>query len=121
MQHVVENVESAGRSRPGILTDKELDIVAKVQNKYAELGYIGCTNCLYCQPCPQGVLIPQIFGVLNENYTNSRGTKQAYLDGIPEGGRAGNCIQCGTCEDQCPQGLPIMNLMSSTAQFYEGS
>jgi predicted aldo/keto reductase-like oxidoreductase len=121
MQHVVENVESAGRSGLGILTKKELDIVAKVQKKYAELGYIGCTSCLYCQPCPQGVLIPQIFGVLNENYTKSRDeAKEAYLEGIPEEGRAGKCAQCGTCEEHCPQGLPIMNLMRSTARFYEG-
>ena len=91
------------------------------EKKYAELGYIGCTNCLYCQPCPQGVLIPQVIGVLNENYTKSREeTKEAYLEGIPEEGRAGRCAQCGTCEEHCPQGLPIMNLMRSTARFYEG-
>ncbi len=121
MQHVVENIESAGRSGPGILTQEELDIVAEVQKKYAELGYIGCTNCLYCQPCPEGVLIPQIIGVLNENYTKSRDeAKKAYLEAIPEEGRAGKCAQCGTCEEQCPQGLPLMNLMRGAARLYEG-
>ena len=120
MQHVVENIESAGRSGPGILTREELDIVAEVQKKYAELGYIGCTNCLYCQPCPEGVLIPQIIGVLNENYTKSRDeAKKAYLEAIPEEGRASKCTQCGTCEEQCPQGLPIMNLMRGAARLYE--
>jgi hypothetical protein len=121
MQHVVENIESAGRSGPGILTQEELDIVAEVQKKYAELGYIGCTNCLYCQPCPEGVLIPQIIGVLNENYTKSRDeAKKAYLEALPEEGRAGKCEQCGTCEEQCPQGLPLMNLMRGAARLYEG-
>ncbi len=121
MQHVVENIESAGRSGPGILTQEELDIVAEVQKKYAELGYIGCTNCLYCQPCPEGVLIPQIIGVLNENYTKSRDeAKNAYLEALPEEGRAGKCEQCGTCEEQCPQGLPLMNLMRGAARLYEG-
>ncbi|TEU09436.1 aldo/keto reductase [Candidatus Bathyarchaeota archaeon] len=120
MQHVVENIESAGRSGPGILTQEELDLVAEVQKKYAELGYIGCTNCLYCQPCPEGVLIPQIIGVLNENYTKSRDeAKKAYLEALPEEGRAGKCAQCGTCEEQCPQGLPIMNLMRGAARLYE--
>jgi predicted aldo/keto reductase-like oxidoreductase len=122
MQQVVENIESAGRSGPNILTREELDILAEVQKKYAELGYIGCTNCLYCQPCPEGVLIPQIIEVLNENYTKSRDeAKKAYLDGIPEEGRASKCVQCGTCEEQCPQGLPIMNLMRGAARFYERS
>lgn len=122
MQQVIENIESAGRSGPDFLTKEELDIVAEVQRKYAELGYIGCTRCLYCQPCPEGVLIPQIIGVLNESYTKSRDeAKKAYLDGIPEDGRAGKCVQCGTCEEQCPQGLPIMNLMRGAARFYEGS
>ncbi len=120
MQHVVENIESAGRSGPGILTQEELDIVAEVQKKYAELGYIGCTNCLYCQPCPEGVLIPQIIDVLNENYTKSRDeAKKAYIEALPEEGRAGKCAQCGTCEEQCPQGLPIMNLMRGAARLYE--
>ncbi len=120
MQHVVENIESAGRSGPGILTREELDVVAEVQKKYAELGYIGCTKCLYCQPCPEGVLIPQIIGVLNENYTKSRDeAKKAYLEALPEEGRAGKCAQCGTCEEQCPQGLPIMNLMRGAARLYE--
>ena len=120
MRHVVENVESAGRSGPNTLTEEELDIVSEVQRKYAELGYIGCTDCLYCQPCPQGVLIPQIIGVLNENYTKDRDeAKKAYLEAIPEEGRAGKCAQCGTCEEQCPQGLPIMNLMRGAARLYE--
>ena len=120
MQHIVENIESADRSGPDILTEEELDIVAKVQDKYAELGYIGCTNCLYCQPCPEGVLIPQVIGVLNENYTKTRDeAKKAYLEAIPEEGRAGKCAQCGTCEEQCPQGLPIMNLMRGAARLYE--
>ncbi|UCD45842.1 MAG: aldo/keto reductase [Candidatus Bathyarchaeota archaeon] len=119
MQHVVENVESAGRSGIEMLTEEELGIVAEVQKKYAEHGYIGCTSCLYCQPCPQGVLIPQIFGVLNESYTKEREeAKQAYLDGVSEEGRADKCVQCGACEEQCPQGLPIMDLMRGTARNY---
>ena len=122
MQHVVENIESAGRSGPGTLTPGELELVERVQGKYSELGYIGCTKCDYCQPCPEGVLIPDIFEVLNANYTKNREeTKKAYLDGIPEEGRAGKCAQCGTCEEQCPQGLPIMNLLRGAARFYEGS
>jgi predicted aldo/keto reductase-like oxidoreductase len=107
MQHVEENLVSAGRSGPGTLTQEELDI--------------GCTKCDYCQPCPQGVLIPDIFEVLNQNYTSTRDeTKVAYHAVIPEEGRASHCEQCGECEEQCPQGLPIMNLMRGTARSHDG-
>jgi predicted aldo/keto reductase-like oxidoreductase len=120
IQQVEENIESANRSESGILTSKELEIISKVQEMYVELGYIGCTKCLYCQPCPQSVLIPDIIEILNENYTSSREVaKKSYLDSIPKEGRASKCIQCGVCEEQCPQGLPIMNLMRTAARGYE--
>ncbi len=111
---------SADRSGPGTLTEEELALVERVQQKYAELGYIGCTKCDYCQPCPQGVLIPAIFDVLNQNYTSTRDeTKAAYHAAIPEEGRASHCEQCGECEEQCPQGLPIMNLMRGTSRTHD--
>ncbi|UCH56899.1 MAG: aldo/keto reductase [Candidatus Bathyarchaeota archaeon] len=122
MEQVVENVESAGRSGPGALTPEELGLFERVQRKYAELGYIGCTDCLYCQPCPEGVAIPRIFAIINEGYTKAREeTRERYQREIAPENRAGNCARCGTCEEQCPQQLPIMRLMRSTARFYEGS
>jgi len=121
MRHVEENVVSAGRSGPGSLSREELEVIDRVKQKYSELGYIGCTRCLYCQPCPQGVAIPEIIRVLNENYTASREeAKSAYLGEIPEEGRAGRCVRCGTCEEHCPQDLPIMNLMRGASRMYEG-
>jgi predicted aldo/keto reductase-like oxidoreductase len=121
MRHVEENVVSAGRSGPGGLSREELEVIDRVKQKYSELGYIGCTRCLYCQPCPQGVAIPEIIRVLNENYTASREeAKSAYQNEIPEEGRAGRCVRCGTCEEHCPQDLPIMNLMRGASRMYEG-
>jgi predicted aldo/keto reductase-like oxidoreductase len=121
MRHVEENVVSAGRSGPGSLSREELEVIDRVKQKYSELGYIGCTRCLYCQPCPQGVAIPEIIRVLNENYTASREeAKSAYLSEIPEEDRAGRCVRCGTCEEHCPQDLPIINLMRGASRMYEG-
>ena len=48
MTQVVENIKSASRSRPGILTDKELDTVRQVQQKYRELGFpVRCVPSTY--------------------------------------------------------------------------
>ncbi|MEE8355423.1 MAG: aldo/keto reductase [Candidatus Bathyarchaeia archaeon] len=120
MRHVKENLVSAGRSGPGTLTPEELALVDRVQKKYLELGTIGCTKCDYCQPCPEGVLIPDIIEVLNQNYTSTGDeTKAAYHAAIPEVGRAVHCEQCGECEEQCPQALPIMSLMKGTKRAHD--
>ncbi|HUS79093.1 MAG TPA: aldo/keto reductase [Patescibacteria group bacterium] len=122
MQHVVENVESAGRSGVGTLTEKELELVARVQEKYGELGFIGCTECRYCQPCPEGVVIPEIFSLVNEFYASDRddAVKARYAEEIPEDARASKCVRCGACEELCPQNLPIRNLLKNATRTFEG-
>jgi predicted aldo/keto reductase-like oxidoreductase len=120
MQHVIENVESAGRSGPGTLTQEGLGLIKRVQARYLEQGVIGCTNCRYCLPCPEGVAIPDIFAILNENYTSSgEVTKEKYLEGIAPDNRASKCVQCGNCEELCPQQLPIRNLLRGAVRSYE--
>ena len=122
MQHVVENIESAGRSGPGSLTDYELELFERVKEKYREQGTIGCTDCRYCLPCPEGVAIPDIFTILNENYLRNREeTREKYLAGIAPENRASKCVQCGTCEELCPQQLPIRNLLRGAVRTYERS
>jgi predicted aldo/keto reductase-like oxidoreductase len=112
MQQVVENVESAERSGVNSLSRKELGIMNRVKRAYAKLGYIGCTGCLYCQPCPHGVVIPEIIKVLNRNYLGGHEEiAKDYVDSIAPENRADHCVQCGTCESKCPQGLAIMTLM----------
>jgi len=122
MQHVVENIESAGRSGPGSLTDYELELFERVKEKYREQGTIGCTDCRYCLPCPEGVAIPDIFTILNENYLRNREeTREKYLEGIAPENRASKCVQCGTCEELCPQQLPIRNLLRGAVRTFERS
>jgi predicted aldo/keto reductase-like oxidoreductase len=112
MQYVVENVESAGRSGPGTLTSKELDLVEQVRQEYEELGFIGCTGCGYCVPCPQGVAISEIFAIFNEYYsTQDEAVIKSYTEKIPPESRASLCASCGQCEELCPQQLPIMKLL----------
>lgn len=112
MKQIVKNIQSAERSAAGSLSRKELGIINRVKQAYSKLGYIGCTGCLYCQPCPQGVAIPEIIKVLNRNYLSvPEETVKDYIASIAPETRAEHCIQCGTCESKCPQGLAIMTLM----------
>ncbi len=108
MQHVVENVASAGRSGVGILTEEELALIDRVRDAYRTLTPIPCTNCKYCMPCPNGVNIPRILEIYNDAimYHDKQVARIAY-QWVEKEQRANLCIECRECEDLCPQGIPI--------------
>ena len=109
MQHVEENIISAGRSSIGSLSDKELALVKEVQKAFKQLAPIPCTNCKYCLPCPNGVNIPRVFAIYNEAqmYQDLAGARSAYK-WLDEDQRAHNCVECGECETKCPQNIEII-------------
>ena len=112
MEHVQQNIEFAERSAVGMLTDQELALVAKVSTKYDELCPIPCTQCRYCMPCPNGVDIPRNFATFNNGvmYNAFDEARRRYSRMAPEI-RASACVQCGVCEEQCPQDIPIRQWM----------
>ncbi|MCK4952958.1 aldo/keto reductase [Candidatus Bathyarchaeota archaeon] len=125
MQHVIENVESANSSGPGILTDEELNLISRVGEKYREHGFIGCSDCGYCQPCPEGVEIPKILAFINE-FHKGRGDHEIrqkvveqYLETISREKGVEKCVKCGECEEKCPQQLPISKLIEETHFMFE--
>ena len=125
MQQVIENVEAASRSGPNMLTEKELQIISRVREKYLQYGFIGCTGCRYCMPCSQGVGIPEILALYNE-YLRRRGDREGqseivnkYPEVIPPEKRAKLCIKCRECEEKCPQRLPIPELLTKAARIFE--
>lgn len=86
---------------------KKLGNAMEEIKKFSELY---CTGCKYCQPCPAGIDIPQIFQIWT--YYNvyglkdhAKGMMRHYLSG---GGKTFNdCKHCGLCESKCPQKLEI--------------
>jgi predicted aldo/keto reductase-like oxidoreductase len=121
MQQVAENVESADHSGPNILSKKELQLITKVAKKYKALGFVGCSGCRYCLPCPEGVKIPDIISLYNEYYVQSDKdeVKKKYWEHITPESQAKRCKRCGTCEQLCPQHLPVKDIMSRVAMIFE--
>jgi predicted aldo/keto reductase-like oxidoreductase len=121
MEQVIENVKTAESSEPGNLTEKERRFINQLAQKYKELGYIGCTGCRYCVPCPQGVDIPQIIALFNEFYIKKQDDviKKKYRDNIPPESQAKRCAKCRKCETLCPQQLPISAIMSRASFIFE--
>jgi predicted aldo/keto reductase-like oxidoreductase len=120
MWHVEENVKFADRSGSGILNKVELALYEEVKDAYNRLGFVGCTACQYCIPCPEGVDIPGILGQFNEYYMSggSEEVKTNYWKKISPESHASNCIACGECEDKCPQHLPVRKFMNEAKWLF---
>ena len=112
LDQLKQNIDIADNSLPNSLTSEEQDLITNIKESFANYHKIGCTHCNYCMPCPQGVDIPGIFEFYNGtsmgsyvNHCKFQYTKFIYLPGHG----ADKCIECGECEEKCPQQLKIID------------
>ena len=119
LRHVEEDLLFAERSRPGLLTQEELALVARVRDLYHELSPIPCTSCRYCMPCPQGVAIPDVFELYNDAHMFDDLPRQqtAYRVFFTENERADRCTACDECVEKCPQGIAVPAWLEKAQAF----
>jgi uncharacterized protein len=123
MEQVEQNIEYASRSAVESMTADELDIVTRVGAGYKALSPIPCTACNYCQPCPNGVAIPRIFELYNEAamYNAPDRSRFVYTHWVREEERANCCLECGECEEKCPQGIEIIEWLQKADKMLLGN
>lgn len=104
------------------LTSIEMDAVGKVRAILRGLDLIPCTACRYCiDGCPQHIAIADLFACINsKKLWNDWNSTYYYRDiHTSEGTKASDCIECGQCEEICPQHLPIRALLKDVAAEFE--
>ena len=109
LSDVEENARIADEYEP--LSTDEMARIKEVIGKYTDVMERFCTGCGYCQPCPNGVRIPNIFRLVNfyKVYDLEEWARQQYgrmLSGRFRGS-VDLCAECGVCEEKCPQKLSI--------------
>lgn len=120
MQMVLDNCGYMANFAP--LNDEETAAVGRVRAILKNLDLIPCTACRYCvDGCPQHISIPDLFACTNSRKLWNDWNSVYYYQDIhtSEGTKASDCIECGQCEDICPQHLPIRKLLKDVAAEFE--
>ncbi len=111
LEMVEENCRIASQAEVGEFTEEDFALLEEVKRSIREKEKVGCTGCRYCMPCPKGVDIPGIFRCYNAMYIESKGQgRSQFIQTVgltKEPAFATQCIECGKCEQHCPQNLPI--------------
>lgn len=120
MEQLQDNIRIFSDAKTGCMTEKELSLVNEVRNIYLKKIRVQCTACDYCQPCPQNVHIPQIFhranfaAMYNEEAKCRNEYKRSFIDKNRD---ASQCIECGKCEEVCPQRIPIIKMLKESHEY----
>lgn len=111
MKMLAENCRTASTVKTDSFTAEDYALLERVKTEINSSMKIGCTGCGYCMPCPHGVDIPGTFAAWNLMYSEGKGIgRRSYQQCTlwrSKPSDASLCIDCGKCEQHCPQSLEI--------------
>lgn len=106
------------------LDAEEQVIMARAAGIITKSIAIPCTACHYCTDgCPMNIAIPEYFAIYNslkQFGKTSASNSRFYFNRLSEyRGKPSDCIECGQCEEHCPQHLPIISNLKLVSKEYE--
>lgn len=106
------------------LNDKELQAIERARAAIDLIPSVPCTSCEYCMKgCPANINIPGIFSSYNMflRFNNAERARSNYSWNTAGHGKspASACVQCGACEEVCPQHISIREELKKAAAALE--
>lgn len=120
-EQLEENLGIMSDAGPGNLTQQEHQLIKLVADAYNNLIKHSCTGCRYCMPCPLKIEIPKVIDLYNDYhiYDGNQKIKNDFNMWLAADRRPSACIECRSCEDNCPQHLPISDIMKKAKEIFE--
>lgn len=90
------------------------DILSSVRNDFRG----SCVYCSHCQPCPAGIDIATVnkyLDIARLSPDNVPPSIKSHYGALPD--RGGDCIKCGSCENRCPFGVPVIENMAEAEKL----
>ncbi len=96
-------------------TPEEIQEMDKIRR---ESGNRFCRRCGYCMPCEQGVQI--VPATIYKSFVKRLPPKELVTGGLAEAIKSiDNCIECRKCEEKCPYGLEIIDILKESHEYHE--
>ena len=80
-----------------------------------------CVYCSHCQPCPAEIDIAAVMKYLDIARLDTKNIPpsiRSHYKSLSSGG--GACTACGSCEERCPFGVPIIKNMEEASSLFGG-
>ncbi|WP_270940021.1 aldo/keto reductase [Romboutsia lituseburensis] len=123
LEQVIDNIKAVGsQGDANSMTKIEKKIIEDLSKEFKSKIKVNCTGCKYCLPCPKGVQIPLCFELLNSSsmFNDIKKAKDMYNGFlVSEGSDASNCVECGACEQKCPQHINIIEKLKEVRELFE--
>lgn len=102
-------------------SEEEWEKLGAAMEQLKKFSDLYCTGCRYCQPCPAGIEIPNLFNMYT--YYNVYGLKdhaqKMFNEYVEKGGSLHEaCLDCGFCESKCPQHLKIHENLEKVEKIF---
>jgi predicted aldo/keto reductase-like oxidoreductase len=122
LEQMRDNIATFKNFQP--LSDEERAVIACVLAETEKVPTVPCTSCAYClDGCPENIAIPGVFEVMNDLvvYGNKANAKFGYFWQTKGHNRQGAsaCIECGSCEEVCPQQILITHELKRAVELFE--
>ena len=105
------------------LTESQRETLEAARQALADHPVIPCTSCNYCaEVCPMEIGISGTFSALNclalyNNMKSALGREKWRVTGQGKK-RADECIECGACEEVCPQHISIRDELKKAREAF---
>ncbi|MDD3117818.1 MAG: aldo/keto reductase [Victivallales bacterium] len=120
MTRISDVDDSAAAVARGAFTPAQLETIERFFREHSREKVKFCTGCNYCMPCPAGINIPGIMGLIYKDRVLGlrRSAMAEYRHEWVIGRPADQCLKCGACEKKCTQHLGIMAEMAYAHRTY---